>query len=468
MGARMWCWAGVGLLGLWGAGGLGCQKEEAQTVSLTQTQWEEVKGNLLAQPPATMAHPVGAVFEGKVELLGVDLEPAAPKAGQEVKVTWYWKALTKMERNYQVFGHLDHQAGKATRQRLDHHPVRELYQTSRWEAGQIIRDVQTVQLRADYPGGEAVLWAGLWDEGTGQRLAISNADKVKRDNAQRVRVFSVQVDGKAPAPKAPPKVYVVRPLEGALVIDGKLDDEAWKKAAPSPRFGGTRGGEGPAGDATVKVLYDADHLYIGLQGTDKDVWGTLEARDSDTWTQEVFEVFVDPDGDAKDYLELQVTPRNTVFDARFAVKLGKGAGTREEQIQTARAWNSGMQTAVWVDGTLNDPKDEDKGWSVELKLPFSDVPGGAPKVGSAWKANFYRFDAPRDAEGKAGAQQAWSWTPAHGFFHNVEHFGTLRFVGQGASFEEPRTLPPAPADPAGGATPPRPSGIGEAPPDKPE
>jgi hypothetical protein len=445
---------------LWALAASGCQEKVEQTVSLTQVQWEEVRANLLTEPPAELKTALGAKFDGKVELLGVVAEPATWEAGEEVKITWYWRALARMDRNYQIFVHLDHRGAQASRQGMDHHPVRELYQTSRWEPGQIIRDIQTVTLRADFPGGEAELWAGLWDPGANQRLELAPAPGVTTDGQRRALALKVQVKGKAAPKAAAPatKVYVARPLQGALTLDGKLDEPGWARAARTTRLAGTRGGDGDPGEAWAKVLYDNEFLYVGFSARDKDVWGTLEGADKDTWTEEVFELFLDPEGDARDYVELQVTPRGATFDARCPVKLGKGEGSREDQISAARAWESGMEARVHVEGTLNDHKDQDEGWTAELKIPLASLPGPAPAPGVSWRVNFYRFDLPRDAEGKPGQQVAWSWTPAHGFFHNVEHFGTLRFVGEGAALEPERVLPPPPRAPTGD----------EAPPDKPE
>ena len=61
---------------------------------------------------------------------------------------------------------------------------------------------------------------------------------------------------------------------------------------------------------------DADYLYIAVESEDTDVWSTFTKRDANTWEQEVIEVFIDADGNKKDYLELQVTPANVVFDAK--------------------------------------------------------------------------------------------------------------------------------------------------------
>ena len=35
--------------------------------------------------------------------------------------------------------------------------------------------------------------------------------------------------------------------------------------------------------------------------------------------------------------------------------------------------NAGLRVAVRVDGTLNDPTDEDRGWTVEIALPWAGM-----------------------------------------------------------------------------------------------
>lgn len=459
----------------------GCQEAKEPTITLTQAQWAEVKQNILTQPPAKMDFTVGANYGDRIELLGFDIAPKSPKPGQDVTLTWYWKAKKDMKVNWQVFIHMDSAGPPPTRQGLDHHPVRDLYQTTRWEAGQIVKDVQKVKLRGDYPGGKATFWIGLWNPASSKRLPLVNVKDVKHDNDNRVNAGEITIDAPKRAAKkdnkrTKPKIYLARALDkdaaASITIDGKLDDKAWATASRSPRFGGTRGGPGSPGTSWFKILYDDTHLYIGAWGEDKDVWGDLTERDSATWTQEVFEIFIDPEGDQKDYLELQVTPRNTVFDARFPVKLGRGRGSRDEQINTAKAWNSTMTSAVHVDGTLNDPSDEDKAWSIELKIPFTDIPKqtGAPKPGTSWKMNLYRFDAPRK-DGKPTGQVAWSWSPSHGFFHNIQHFGMVRFMGAKGPIEVKPLTPntkAAPDEAAGGADKPAPEAKSPKPKPKPK
>ena len=109
------------------------------------------------------------------------------------------------------------------------------------------------------------------------------------------------------------------------------------------------------------------------------MFATLTQRDSDTWTQEVIELFIDADGDRKDYIELQVTPANVVFDARFP--------RYRSNLKAARAWNmKGLQTGAYVDGTLNKRDDVDTRFTVEFAVPLGEVPGlsfqsGAERLG---------------------------------------------------------------------------------------
>ena len=134
----------------------------------------------------------------------------------------------------------------------------------------------------------------------------------------------------------------------------------------------------------------------------------------------MIELFIDADGDRKDYLELQVTPANVIFDARFA--------RHRSDLKKARSWNmKGLKSGVTVDGTLNQRSDRDKGYIVEMAVPISEVPGARTpiKVGQKWKINLFRWD---QLKGKPQTASAFS-PPIVGDFHALDKFGVLRFEG---------------------------------------
>jgi hypothetical protein len=60
------------------------------------------------------------------------------------------------------------------------------------------------------------------------------------------------------------------------------------------------------------------------------------------------------------------------------------------------SWDiKGLRKAVYLDGTLNNPKDTDRSWSVELAIPFKSVKMGGmknPSAGTIWRMNFSRVE----------------------------------------------------------------------------
>ena len=95
----------------------------------------------------------------------------------------------------------------------------------------------------------------------------------------------------------------------------------------------------------------------------------------------------------------------------------------------------GLQTAVHIDGTINDDKDTDKGWTVELCFPWKGMEWLAkadnralpPHEGDVWRIDFSRFNqykAPPPAQDSGG----WFWS-RHGIWdsHIPECFPRIRF-----------------------------------------
>ena len=55
----------------------------------------------------------------------------------------------------------------------------------------------------------------------------------------------------------------------------------------------------------------------------------------------------------------------------------------------------GLKSAVFVNGTINDPSDFDRGWNVVVAIPFQGLKrygGQAPKKGDHWSVNFSRVE----------------------------------------------------------------------------
>jgi hypothetical protein len=172
----------------------------------------------------------------------------------------------------------------------------------------------------------------------------------------------------------------------------------------------------------AKMLWDENTFYIAWVCDDPDIWTTKFAKDGDLWTEEVVEIFIDPNADSKDFLELEVNPANTFVDLKVASPF-KGDVT----------WDiKGLKTAVTVEGTLNKRDDQDTRWTVEVAIPWTgmaDIPPGMtgpPADGTTWRVNLYRIDL---AKAGTGDDEYLAWSPTGKInFHMPDKFGIVRFT----------------------------------------
>jgi hypothetical protein len=211
--------------------------------------------------------------------------------------------------------------------------------------------------------------------------------------------------------------YVVHRARGVIEIDGVLAEPAWDRADKAGPFVRSLDGK-PASAATeARLLWDDDNLYVAFLSEDSDVSGAFFKDDEKLYTSNVVEIFLNPSGDGSRYDEIEVAPTNALFDASFSGGPRKGMDL---------SWSSHAKHAVHVDGTLNDPRDVDRGWTVELAIPFASLtgmPAPRPRNGDRWKFNLYRL---RQGPGHPGEGQALS-PPLRGDFHALDRFATLRF-----------------------------------------
>jgi hypothetical protein len=166
----------------------------------------------------------------------------------------------------------------------------------------------------------------------------------------------------------------------------------------------------------AKVLYDDEYLYFAFENADPNIWSTFEKRDVHLWTEEVVEVFLQPDPSHPSYIELEVNPLGTMLDI-FLIDVRKPI--------PYPSWNShGLLWAVAVEGSV-DGEPGDTRWSVEMALPLADAitaPHIPPQPGDRWRANLYRVESRPERAGLA-------WAPTRvRDFHRPERFGELVFV----------------------------------------
>ncbi len=205
----------------------------------------------------------------------------------------------------------------------------------------------------------------------------------------------------------------------APIIDGRLDDPAWSSAMPIILKENHSGTAVEDLQLTTKVLlcYDEAAIYIAFDCNDPDIWTTFTHRDEHLWEEEAVEVFIDVDAIPDNYLEIEVSPANTLFDSYIVDP------KKIDVLETSRLNLTGIRTAVRVNGTLNKRDDRDTSWQVEIALPYSDLINSlTPEINSDTeiKINFYRLDRNIGKE-----RAAYSWSPTGKSFHEPSVFGIL-------------------------------------------
>jgi hypothetical protein len=186
------------------------------------------------------------------------------------------------------------------------------------------------------------------------------------------------------------------------------------------------------------MLWDDRYWYIAAQMEEPDLWATIRERDAVIFRDNDFELFIDPGGTAHRYFEVEMNQLGTVWDL-FLAKPYRDGGHADN------SWNiDGLRLAVAVDGTLNDPRDRDRGWTVELAIPWAALADSGrnivpPRRGAEWRVNFSRVEWDVDtaggrymkrtgADGKPLPEHNWVWSPQGVVdMHQPETWGVVHF-----------------------------------------
>jgi len=144
-------------------------------------------------------------------------------------------------------------------------------------------------------------------------------------------------------------------ISGAIKIDGSLDEPEWQNAPLAKDFVMYEpfNGKTPTLPTEVRFLYDNTALYVGavLYDSAPDSINTnLAKRDNSSAVADYFGVFISPYNDGISAYDFWVLASGVQLDCKHS------SGNDDY------SWN-----AVWQSAT----KITDKGWVVEMKIPYS-------------------------------------------------------------------------------------------------
>jgi hypothetical protein len=164
-------------------------------------------------------------------------------------------------------------------------------------------------------------------------------------------------------------------VETDIRVDGRLEEAAWKRAPVASGFVQGEPVEGiPAEEDTeVWVLFDGESLYVGARLYDSDPESIADqlVRRDDWGNFDYFEVSLDPNLDRRTGYTFRVSAANVQADEYLY-----------EDRRGDRAWD-----AVWSSDVARD----DRGWTVEMRIPLSQIRYEASDTVQTWGVNFARM-----------------------------------------------------------------------------
>lgn len=232
-----------------------------------------------------------------------------------------------------------------------------------------------------------------------------------------LQVSLVRADGDdAFTPNFKPSLTIA-PREGAIVIDGDLDDPGWRNAVVAGNFVETspRDLVAPPVQTEVRVTFDEDNFYVAFIAADDPTLVRASLRDRDEIFQDDYVgIILDTFGDQSWAYELFCNPLGLQGDLRM---MNDG----NEDIGFDIIWRS-------------EGKITDDGFQVEVAVPFSSLrfPDNEEQV---WRINFWR-----DRKRAFRERSAWA-AIARDDPCFLCQFGTLRGIRGKMSSKKIEALP---------------------------
>jgi hypothetical protein len=223
--------------------------------------------------------------------------------------------------------------------------------------------------------------------------------------------------------------YQIFRTAGRIVIDGKLDEPAWRQAPAVGDFHFNWWTAGEKEQTVAKILWDDDYLYVGYYCLDKHIAAEVVERHGPVSLDDSVEIFISPNpAKIRNYHGFEMNVIGTMLNS-----------LRADWYTGPRYWDvEGVQLKTSHSGLLaKHDSPEDDHWILEMAIPLKvfekDAAHTPPQEGDTWRLNLNR------AGGTTNAQYS-TWSPVKSEkpnFHVPEAFGTVRFVNRPPVKAEP-------------------------------
>ncbi len=237
-------------------------------------------------------------------------------------------------------------------------------------------DDASLCVTAIFNPSDAYPFVYVYDTSTGQLNPVESASyqnkagyyqlKFKGGQGRLLRFSAKPLEANAGGLKDMPvrtAMFVRKPLE----IDGKLDDPIWKRSQSHELMRSKNSASAePNEKGSFKVAFRDQYITVAASFEDTDILAQGEKDDLPHYRLgDVCEIFLKPLY-SDWYWEIWLTPhgkKNSLFWEKEKIQ-GREIG---------KNYKLNMDYASVMDGTLNQTKDKDKGWTCEVYISFEEL-----------------------------------------------------------------------------------------------
>jgi hypothetical protein len=215
-----------------------------------------------------------------------------------------------------------------------------------------------------------------------------------------------------PASKPLPE-YIAHRTTDAMVIDGQLDERAWKSAPVVSFEFPWKEQTGPRQGTRVRLLWDAANLYFSFDCRDQEVTTRHEQRDDPTYEDDAVEIFLNPFTDRTEYIGLEINARGVLNDYLY--------------VHPHKLYANYDLKGILLASKTHDATNP--GWVIEGAIPlvnFVNKWDHAPvQHGTVWMMNLSRWDGVLPNRVLSIWSDSGLESPNP---HSPQRFGRLRFA----------------------------------------
>ncbi|SIS67726.1 Carbohydrate family 9 binding domain-like [Zobellia uliginosa] len=223
-------------------------------------------------------------------------------------------------------------------------------------------------------------------------------------------------------------IFKVSKVKETMVIDGKMNEAAWSKTeARTLDYFYRIDKPTDQQKSTFRMLWGKDKFYVFFEMEDRYITARETKRDGQPYFDDCAEIFFITAPDSLDtHFGYELNLNKAVNDFIFFNDYVEGRDV------VYKTFNPDFEVEVIYDGTINDNSDIDKGWTMEMAIPYSNF-GELGKVVAIEAGNKWAFLAIRQDRNDAKGNRRSTSTifPIYDISKNVHQanrFGLMEFV----------------------------------------